>query len=125
MLFKKVIYALLASTAVMAQSGCVNQACIAANKQYQECLYSVANFKSCLCTKAFLTNYDRCLGGTVCAYDPTVTRQLCPAVYCPGKFDGGFDAKVFCGIAISTSKPPATRSTYTQIVTLPIETGPA
>ncbi|PVG01493.1 hypothetical protein CPB86DRAFT_870935 [Serendipita vermifera] len=127
MIFKNIFYMLLASTAVMAQSGCVNQACIAANNQYKECLSrrDYAAFKSCLCTKKFLINYERCLNGTVCAYDDTTSIQVCVPLYCPGKFDGGFDPKAFCGVSGPSTTAPATRETYIPTTTFAIETGPA
>ncbi|PVG01491.1 hypothetical protein CPB86DRAFT_781280 [Serendipita vermifera] len=130
-MFKSVIYALtilLTGTTVMAQtSSCVNDACTVANNVYKNCLLSYyADFKTCLCTKKFLNNYDRCLHGTICAWEETTSVQYCPLIYCPGKFDGGFDANAFCGVAVSsTASQPATRETYTPTTTYPIETGPA
>lgn len=94
-----VVSALLASTVVMAQ--CTNSACTAANAIYKECKYSytsLRDFQKCLCTEKFLVNYNRCIGGSVCAWDgnPATLNNPCIALYCPGTFDGGFDAKAFC-----------------------------
>ncbi|KIM22101.1 hypothetical protein M408DRAFT_27869 [Serendipita vermifera MAFF 305830] len=119
-MFKRVIFvvsALLASTVVTAQ--CTNNACTAANALYKKCKYSytaVGDFKACLCTDVFLVNYNRCLGGTVCAWDgnPDHLNNPCIALYCPGTFAGGFDAKAFCAGKASAS-----------LTAIPIETGAA
>ncbi|PVF92865.1 hypothetical protein CPB86DRAFT_743588 [Serendipita vermifera] len=97
MIFKGAIYTLallFTSTLAVPQTGtCTNEACIAANNQYQSCLANYSSdLKPCLCTEEFLSNYDRCLGGTICPWPATV----CVKIYCPGTFDGGFDAKEFC-----------------------------
>ncbi|PVF91447.1 hypothetical protein CPB86DRAFT_792050 [Serendipita vermifera] len=120
-MFKNVVIvltALLASTTVSAQ--CTNAACGVANSIYKECKYSftaLRDFKACLCTQKFLVNYERCLGGSVCAWDgnPDTLNNPCILIYCPGKFEGGFDAKAFC-----SGKSTPTSLTYSPI---PIETG--
>jgi hypothetical protein len=108
-MFKNVVLvltALLASTTVAAQ--CSNGACGAANAIYKECKYSFTafrDFQACLCTKKFLVNYERCLNGFVCPWDgnPATLNNPCIALYCPGKFEGGFDAKAFCASRTRTS----------------------
>ncbi|KAG8805482.1 hypothetical protein FRC19_007860 [Serendipita sp. 401] len=84
-----------------ANAQCANDACVAANSIYNKCKHSTTiapNFKSCLCTPVFLVNYDRCLGGKVCAWDgnPDTLDDPCIDLYCAGTFDGGFDAQKFC-----------------------------
>ncbi|PVG01490.1 hypothetical protein CPB86DRAFT_76391 [Serendipita vermifera] len=111
MIFKNSIYTftlLLTSAVVVVQvGGCVNQACIAANNQYQDYLTNYSdNLKPCLCTQKFLINYDCCLRGKICAWNGSSSSQLCPAVYCPGTFDGGFDAKFFCGVTTTSAPVP-------------------
>ncbi|KAG8753180.1 hypothetical protein FRC14_006351 [Serendipita sp. 396] len=113
-MFKNVLFvftALLTIATVPVMSQCSNGACGAANAIYKECKYSSftkAAFKKCLCTKKFLVNYQRCLDGWVCAWDgnPATLNNPCIALYCPGTFDGGFDAKSFCGIHDSTTAIP-------------------
>ncbi len=108
-MFRNVLFVLsvlLASSSVMAQ--CTNSACTSANADYKLCKYSYtieSEFKKCLCTEKFLVNYQRCLGGSVCAWDgiPAHLNQPCIALYCPGTFAGGFDAKAYCSSRLSTS----------------------
>ncbi|PVF92863.1 hypothetical protein CPB86DRAFT_790716 [Serendipita vermifera] len=112
MIFKGTIYTfaiLVASTIAVPQiSGtCPNQACTAANNQYKTCLASSwNNIKPCLCTEEFLSNYGRCLGGTICPWP----ARICSTVYCPGTFDGGFDANYFCGVTSASTSVPAPSS---------------
>ncbi|KIM26871.1 hypothetical protein M408DRAFT_178448 [Serendipita vermifera MAFF 305830] len=127
-MFKNALYVisvLLASTTVMAQ--CNNGACTVANSIYKECKYSftaLREFKTCLCTEKFLVNYDRCLNGTICPWDgsPDTLNGPCVKIYCPGKFDGGFDARAFCSGRLPpiTTKGTVPTLTYSPI---PIETG--
>lgn len=111
-----VISVLLASTTVMAQ--CTNGACGAANAIYKECKYSyttLSGFRACLCTQKFLVNYDRCKGGWVCPWDgrPETLNNACIALYCPGEFDGGFDAKAFCSGYLPPTSVTTKRTTTT------------
>ncbi|KAG8753181.1 hypothetical protein FRC14_006352 [Serendipita sp. 396] len=124
-----VLSALLAVVTVPV-TACTNGACGVANSIYKECKYktvTTADFKKCLCTKQFLVNYDRCLAGSVCGWngDPATLNNPCILIYCPGTFDGGFDAKAFCmNRLVPTSLP--TRTVRPPILTLdpiPIETG--
>ncbi|KAG8776853.1 hypothetical protein FRB91_007863 [Serendipita sp. 411] len=101
--------ALLTATNVLA---CTNAACQVANSIYKECKYSTTNIdalRKCLCTDKFIVNYNRCLNGFVCAWDgnPSTLNQPCIALYCPGTFDGGFDAIAFCRGTLS--KPQISR----------------
>ncbi|PVF92864.1 hypothetical protein CPB86DRAFT_790718 [Serendipita vermifera] len=107
MLFKGAIYTfalLLTSTTALPQAGtCTNNACIAANNHYNDCVANYSdNLKSCLCTVEFISNYGRCVGGRICAWPAT----LCPDVYCPGTVAGGFDANYFCGLTTTSTMAP-------------------
>ncbi|KIM21489.1 hypothetical protein M408DRAFT_12528 [Serendipita vermifera MAFF 305830] len=97
--------ALLVSAVAMAQ--CTNEACDVMNSIYSECKYGnsvVEDFKTCLCTEEFLEDYKRCLGGYVCPYPATI----CITLYCPGTFNGGFDAPAFCSGSLSLTSAAAT-----------------
>ncbi|KAG8829825.1 hypothetical protein FRC17_005966 [Serendipita sp. 399] len=115
-----VLSTLLAIATIPGAIACTNNACIAANTIYKECKLkatSLAEFKKCLCTKRFLVNYERCIGGTVCAWDgnPDTLNSPCILIYCPGTFDGGFDAKAYCA-----GRDPSLFSTAPPISTKPI-----
>ncbi|PVF93765.1 hypothetical protein CPB86DRAFT_88089 [Serendipita vermifera] len=123
-MFKRALYALTvlaASTLVAAQ--CTNDACTSANTDYKTCkliTVSSAAFKTCLCTKKFLVNYDRCIKGTICAWDgdPATIGDPCPAIVCPGTFDGGFDAAAFCAGSTSSifcAYVPCTEPLFTKL----------
>ncbi|KAG8770610.1 hypothetical protein FS842_006340 [Serendipita sp. 407] len=104
---------IISMTINSANAQCTNGACNAANAIYKECKYrftALKDFKLCLCTNKFLVNYDRCARGYVCAWDgnPDTLNGACIALYCPGGFAGGFDAKAFCA---GTSTTPAASST--------------
>ncbi|KAG8829824.1 hypothetical protein FRC17_005965 [Serendipita sp. 399] len=130
-MFKNVLlasFAVVMSMTIAVMGQCSNGACQVANAIYKECKVSstsAADFKKCLCTKKFLVNYERCIGGTVCAWDgnPSTLNQPCIDLYCPGTFDGGFDAKAFCEGRLTTSSsakpitPTRTIRTLTPILT--------
>ncbi|KAG8829823.1 hypothetical protein FRC17_005964 [Serendipita sp. 399] len=112
------------TVAVMGQ--CTNRACDVANALYKECRISstsVADFKKCLCTKKFLNNYQRCLNGVVCPWTGETSIEVCVPLYCPGKFDGGFDAKAFCEDRLTTSSTKPVTPTRTLPTLTPIYTG--
>ncbi|KAG9053992.1 hypothetical protein FS842_006522 [Serendipita sp. 407] len=95
------VSALLTIATVPVTAQCTNGACTAANDIYTQCQLSTtttAAFKTCLCTQIFLVNYGRCLNGVVCAWDgnPSTLGGVCVDLYCPGTFDGGFDATAYC-----------------------------
>ncbi|KIM21490.1 hypothetical protein M408DRAFT_103426 [Serendipita vermifera MAFF 305830] len=105
MLKAYLLSAILVSTAAMAQ--CTNEACNVMNSIYNECKYSntgVQDFKSCLCNQTFLEDYQRCESGFVCPYP----IDTCVKIYCPGTFDGGFDAPAFCSGSSSLTSAATT-----------------
>jgi hypothetical protein len=104
---------LVTSTVVAAQ--CTNYACVNMNYHYYLCRLveaTFSDFKPCLCTQQFLVNYDRCLRGSVCAWDgdPEKLDGPCVAEYCPGIFEGSFDPAEFC---TQGTPPPSSRQSFT------------
>ncbi|PVF93764.1 hypothetical protein CPB86DRAFT_789777, partial [Serendipita vermifera] len=115
-MLKPLFYAftLLVAATAAATNTC-NKACGYVNDHYKQCILGEcahARFKSCLCTKRFLVNYDRCSSGLICEWDgrPETLNQPCPAIACvpPGSFDGGFDAKAFCSSNTCTANVTST-----------------
>jgi hypothetical protein len=100
-MFKNAFYVLsllLVATSVTAQ--CENAACGYINDHYKECKTGTtteADFKTCLCTKRFLVNYDRCESGFICDWDGVEPLdEICPTIFCTEPFVGGFDARAYC-----------------------------